>query len=1184
MLQANRKVCWRTASSSSSFTTTTLSLSAPLQLGKNNNNNASSTLGRAFFHSRSRPRHSLLSPSSLPSPSRLQSSSSIAATATAASFPRCDFLWSTRRGPQAFSFPRFFSSSLSSPLLRHNARKTLAFAALSNQRVSHSPASSSSCGGLLPHKRHFHWSRAVSSSYSDDDDDPDNDDGEAEDDSVRAFLSASGLGSDDDDDDEDMDDDEDDDDDDDDDALSMGEEDLNALAQSQSPAFFRNFQSMPTPPHVLVLPVMKASILPGLQGVAAVRDQTLLKDIIKLRKKHPYPLIGLFLIKNPSEAQTPASSSTPANNDNNHDRNAFLPSIDSIDNIHSAGVLAVVTKVVLQETLAGPAGLVYFSGMRRIGIKDVVRSDKKKRKNRRLTVAVKDLPDKPLPLPTMNGDRDKAAALRAAQTELEAIVHRLTTTTMNRRYEHISWSFTPQNPGEFADFVGGIITHFSITDGGGAEGTTGVNDQQDLIQELDVHRRLMKVASMAKREMNLVELSHKIKREIDQKLEERQRQMLLKVELKSIRTELGLEQPQTETLLAKFQERKAANPNIPAHALRAIDEELERFQHVAPASAEYNVMRTYLDWLTLLPWGKHTTDNLSMSHAERVLEEEHHGLKDVKDRLLEFIAVGSLRSSMSSATNSNSNNQQQHSGKILLLVGPPGVGKTSIGKSVAHALGREFFRFSVGGMTDEAEIKGHRRTYVGAMPGKLLQALKRVKTSNPVILIDEIDKIGMATHRGDPASALLEVLDPEQNNAFLDHYLDVSYDLSKVLFVCTANVTHTIPKPLLDRMEVIRLSGYVQEEKVAIAEKYLIPKAIEESGLSTAKILKKTKKEGTDEEEEEEVGVEVEMNREAVNALIQSYCREAGVRNLQKHIEKVFRKVAYKLVTQNEKKDTETTVTGPSKNEEAEEETASRQEGEKSVGTVKEQRRQERPTKHKAATKLQQKKEKMVVKESDLEGYLGKAPWTDQRIYDVTPPGVVMGLAWTSMGGSTPYVETVLDAHHMSLVEASHKKNKKGKKHASGQGKLVTTGSMGEVMKESANIAYTYAKLFMRKLDAHNDFFEKAHMHMHLPEGATPKDGPSAGITMVASLLSLAKGVPIKQNLAMTGEITLTGKVLPVGGIKEKVIAAKRNQVTELVIPKENKKDWDELDDFLRAGLTVHFADYFADVYKAAFE
>eukprot|EP01119_Soliformovum_irregulare_P013014 TRINITY_DN342_c0_g1_i4.p1 TRINITY_DN342_c0_g1~~TRINITY_DN342_c0_g1_i4.p1 ORF type:complete len:524 (-),score=179.60 TRINITY_DN342_c0_g1_i4:19-1590(-) len=515
-----------------------------------------------------------------------------------------------------------------------------------------------------------------------------------------------------------------------------------------------------------------------------------------------------------------------------------------------------------------------------------------------------------------------------------------------------------------------------------------------------------------------------------------------------------------------------AGKEIPASSLEVIEEELGKFSTLEKSSSEYNTTRKYLEWLTGLPWGLYGKENLDIINAEKILDEDHYGLKDVKERILEFVSVGTLKGNIQ--------------GKILCFVGPPGVGKTSIGKSIARALNREFFRFSVGGMTEVAEFKGHRRTYVGAMPGKLIQCLKGLKTSNPVILIDEIDKMG-TSHYGDPASALLEVLDPEQNGAFLDHYLDVPYDLSKVLFLCTANLKETIPGPLIDRMEVIKVAGYITDEKIHIANDYLIPTARDESGLKKA---------------------QVKIDQSAVKHLIQDYCREAGVRNLQKHVEKIFRKVAYKVVT-----------------------------GEKKVVTVT---------------------------DKNLEEFVGKPVFNSDRYYDKTPVGVVTGLAWTSMGGATLYIES-------------------GLAKSAGKPGLHRTGQMGSVMKESTEISFTVAKNFLEQLDSGNRFFETSAIHMHLPEGATPKDGPSAGVGMVTSLLSLATGKPVKPNLAMTGEVTLTGKVLPIGGVKEKTIGARRSGIKHMCLPLPNKRDFEELPLNLKKGLTVTYCEDYMDVYKAAF-
>ncbi len=469
---------------------------------------------------------------------------------------------------------------------------------------------------------------------------------------------------------------------------------------------------------------------------------------------------------------------------------------------------------------------------------------------------------------------------------------------------------------------------------------------------------------------------------------------------------------------------------------------------------------------------------MDIKKAKDILEEDHYGLEDVKKRILEFIAVSQLKGTTQ--------------GKIVCLCGPPGVGKTSIAKSIARSLDREFFRFSVGGLSDVAELKGHRRTYVGAMPGKAVQALKKTKTENPLILIDEIDKMGKGW-QGDPTAALLEMLDPEQNATFLDHYLDVPVDLSKVLFLCTANTTETIPEPLKDRMEIIDISGYVAEEKLVIAKQYLIPQVSDMTGLKTDQ--------------------DILMSEDALNKLIKSYCRESGVRNLRKHIEKIFRKSAY--------------------------------------------------------IKISEGRTGIQIEESNLQDFVGKPVFTQDKMYERTPPGVCMGLAWTSHGGSTLYIETI------------QQKTREAKEDG---GLIEYTGNLGDVMKESIRIAYTFAKVFMEEVvDQGNNFLLDNKVHLHVPEGATPKDGPSAGCTIVTAVISLATGKPVRQNLAMTGEISLKGKVLPVGGIKEKVIAAKRAGVDTVILPADNRKDFDDLPKLVKDGVMVHFASTYADVYKIAF-
>ncbi|XP_008835152.1 lon protease homolog, mitochondrial [Nannospalax galili] len=617
-----------------------------------------------------------------------------------------------------------------------------------------------------------------------------------------------------------------------------------------------------------------------------------------------------------------------------------------------------------------------------------------------------------------------------------------------------------------------------LSDMGAALTGAESHELQDVLEETNILKRLYKALSLLKKEFELSKLQQRLGREVEEKIKQTHRKYLLQEQLKIIKKELGLEKEDKDAIEDKFRERLRTLV-VPKHVMDVVDEELSKLALLDNHSSEFNVTRNYLDWLTSIPWGRYSNENLDLARAQAVLEEDHYGMEDVKKRILEFIAVSQLRGSTQ--------------GKILCFYGPPGVGKTSIARSIARALNREYFRFSVGGMTDVAEIKGHRRTYVGAMPGKIIQCLKKTKTENPLVLIDEVDKIGRG-YQGDPSSALLELLDPEQNANFLDHYLDVPVDLSKVLFICTANVTDTIPEPLRDRMEMINVSGYVAQEKLAIAERYLVPQARVLCGLDESK---------------------ARLSADVLTLLIKQYCRESGVRNLQKQVEKVLRKAAYKIVS-----------------------------GE--VDTV-------------------------WVTPENLQDFVGKPVFTVERMYDVTPPGVVMGLAWTAMGGSTLFVET-------SLRRPPQRDGREDK-----DGSLEVTGQLGEVMKESARIAYTFARAFLMQRDPENDFLLTSHLHLHVPEGATPKDGPSAGCTIVTALLSLALGRPVLQNLAMTGEVSLTGKVLPVGGIKEKTIAAKRAGITCIILPAENRKDFSDLAPFITEGLDVHFVAHYQDIFRIAF-
>jgi ATP-dependent Lon protease len=601
--------------------------------------------------------------------------------------------------------------------------------------------------------------------------------------------------------------------------------------------------------------------------------------------------------------------------------------------------------------------------------------------------------------------------------------------------------------------------------------TASADKLQEVLEAFNLYDRAKKVLLFLKQEIELSQLQEKIKSQIEERMTKQQKEFLLREQLKAIKQELGIEKDDKSLEIEKLQER-LNKLELSDEAAKVVKTEMDRLRMLEPASPEFNIVRTYLETLTDLPWGVYSADVHDIRRAREVLDAEHYGLEDVKDRILEFISTIIKRGKLT--------------GSNILLVGPPGVGKTSIGQSIASALGRKFYRFSVGGMRDEAEIKGHRRTYIGALPGKLIDSLRRSGTANPVIMLDELDKIGKS-FQGDPASALLEVLDPEQNKNFLDHYLDVRFDLSNVLFVATANQLDTIPGPLLDRMEIIRLSGYILEEKVQIAKRYLIPNQRREHGLTEA---------------------EVEITDQALHDMVDRYAREAGVRNLENQIKKIMRQVTLKQAEGSQ--------------------------------------------------------DRYTVTEDNLEDFLGKPIYSTEELYSKGVPGVALGLAYTPLGGATLY------------IEANAIKSKNG-------GSLKQTGQLGDVMKESAQIAYSFIRSTTSGSAEMREFFDEHAIHLHVPAGATPKDGPSAGITMALALYSLAKQKAIRNEIAMTGELTLTGKVLPIGGVREKTIAARRAGICELILPKDNAKDYEDLPEYIREGMTVHYADYFRDVLQVAY-
>lgn len=614
-------------------------------------------------------------------------------------------------------------------------------------------------------------------------------------------------------------------------------------------------------------------------------------------------------------------------------------------------------------------------------------------------------------------------------------------------------------PGKIADFVTSILN-------------LERHEYQDVLETINVKKRLEKVLRLLQKEMEVLSLQKKIQNQINDKIDKQQREFFLREQLKVIKSELGMEEDERAKELSEMK-KKAAGLELKGEAKEKVEEEIEKLSLMDVNTSEYSITRNYLDLVLSLPWNVKTVDSIDIIQAEKILNKDHYSLEDVKKRILEFLAVRKLK--------------PDARGSIICLVGPPGVGKTSLGKSIAKALSKNFFRMSLGGMRDEAEIKGHRRTYIGAMPGKIIQGIKICKSRNPVFMLDEIDKLGQS-FQGDPASALLEVLDPEQNVEFRDHYLDVPFNLSDVFFITTANTLDTIPTVLIDRMEVIRLSGYIINEKYEIARRYLLPKQIQRHGLPKNSI---------------------KINKTGMHDIINGWAREAGVRSLERQIERICRKTAT-LIARNEALP------------------------------------------------------RGFLNSEKIKEYLGTEMFTDDETYKTFKPGIITGLAWTAYGGATLNIESI-------GIEAA-----KG-------GILKLTGQLGDVMSESANIAYSYVQQILSHEEESKKFFQKNVIHLHIPAGATPKDGPSAGVTMACSIYSLMTGKIVRNRLAMTGELTLSGKVLPVGGIKEKVIAARRAQIREIILPASNKKDLAEIPDYIKKSLKFHPVQDMKEVIQLAF-
>ena len=648
--------------------------------------------------------------------------------------------------------------------------------------------------------------------------------------------------------------------------------------------------------------------------------------------------------------------------------------------------------------------------------------------------------------PVEDYDPELIALTKTVKAEFKAFLKKLNRST-DSLDKIVSGDYSP---GEIADMIIPLLT-------------LDIEKQQELLTTMDSKLRLEKVYSRMLEEEEHKKIEQRLKERVQGQIGKTQKEYYLNEQMKAIQKELGTDDLKEE--IDDF-EQTAKESGMTDAAFEVVQKELKKLKMMPPTSSEANIVRNYIDWLVQVPWKSKTKDNLDLDHAQEVLDADHYGLEKVKERIVEYIAVANLVGNLR--------------GPIICLVGPPGVGKSSLARSIARSLDRKFVRMSLGGVRDEAEIRGHRRTYIGALPGKIIQSMKKAKTDNPVLLLDEIDKMAQS-HMGDPASALLEVLDPEQNDTFMDHYLEVEYDLSKVMFICTANIKQDIPLPLIDRMEIINLSGYSEFEKEKIADKYLIPKQMEENGLKDE---------------------HVEFNREGILEIIRSYTREAGVRTLERTVAKVCRKAVTAIVK------------------------------DKPEGPIK------------------LDPEKVVE-------YLGVKPYKYGEVDSVNEVGIVNGLAWTSFGGE------------VLTIEVNTMK---------GSGKILLTGKLGEVMKESAQAAHSFVRSNANDLGIYSKVFGDLDIHVHVPEGATPKDGPSAGVAMTAALVSALTGIPIRKDTALTGEITLRGKILPIGGLKEKMLAAKRAVIPKIIIPEDNEKDLADVPEEIKNGLEVHHLKYVREV------
>jgi len=758
------------------------------------------------------------------------------------------------------------------------------------------------------------------------------------------------------------------------------------------------------PEELSILPSKNAVLFPSMILPLSVSGQRWVSLVNEAAAGHRP--IGIFAQRNPEEEASP-------------------------DNLFGVGTAGIIGRM-----LRLPDGTVQalVQGMSRIRLEEIIQTDPYLRGR----VAV------------LQEQEEKNAELDALQRNLRAAFRQMVSLSPTLPDEMASLADGIPETGRLADFIASVVN-------------IPTPEKQDLLETLDVAERVRKLLASIYRELEVLEISRQIQSQIKERIDKTQREYYLREQLRAIQRELG-EVDERQAEVAEYQ-RRTEEAKMPPEALKETEREMDRLRIMPPASPEYGMIRSYLDWMTSLPWSASTEDHLDIAEAKRILDEDHYDLERVKQRILEFLAVRKLKQDMR--------------GPILCFVGPPGVGKTSLGQSIARAMGRHFIRMSLGGIRDEAEIRGHRRTYIGALPGRIIQGIRRAGSNNPVFMLDEIDKLTVS-FQGDPAAALLEVLDPAQNFAFQDLYLGVPFDLSKVLFIATGNVLETIPAPLLDRMEVLRLAGYTEEEKLQIAKRFLIPKQVRENGVPPK---------------------DFEIVDDALRLVIDGYTREAGVRNLEREIGNICRKAALQLAEQGAKR--------------------------------------------------------TVVIPDEVPDYLGPRRFRRDLLLANDEIGVATGLAWTPFGGDVLFIEATI---------------------VPGRGNLTITGQLGEVMRESAMAALTYARSRSPVLGVDEDFYQKFDVHIHVPAGAVPKDGPSAGITIALALISAITKRPVKKEVAMTGEITLRGKVLPVGGIKEKVLAAHRAGAEVVVLPKENERDLVDVPEETKKELKLVLVDHMDQV------